>query len=221
MGTGVSGGDKAKTQEAHSPQDGKWGLQTGITCIPDGVEEGQVCSSWTCLERTQQQQCCSAHTVEGFLFDGTCTVTPSPALKAGTTFFLHFDWMISTDGRKAAASRGAAGWQQWVPGLPDSPVLGTPWSWQHNLSCCCDHQPAGTAASHKQGHTELLVNRHCSSGAAKAAVLQGSRKTEAVLSCRGVGVLWMGAGGCMVCPLSKITVLISQLQFLYPVVGVK
>lgn len=84
-----------------------------------------------------------AHIVEGFLFHCTCTVTPSPALKAGTTLFLHFDWMISTHGREAAASSGVVG----SSGCQGSQAPGAPRGWRHNPSCCCHHQPAGTAVS--------------------------------------------------------------------------
>lgn len=86
-----------------------------------------------------------AHIAEGFLFHCTCTVTPSPALKAGTTLFLHFGWMISTHGRKAAASSGVAGWcSSGCQGSQAPPAL---WGWRHNPSCCCHCQPAGTAVS--------------------------------------------------------------------------
>lgn len=107
-----------------------------------------------------------AHIVEGFLFHCTCTVTPSPALKAGTTLFLHFDWMISTHGREAAASSGVVGWQQRVPGLP-GPRCSAGLAAQPVLllsPSACWHSCLRLTGTHGAlAYPQLILNRHCSS----------------------------------------------------------
>lgn len=110
-----------------------------------------------------------AHIVEGFLFHCTCTVTPSPALKAGTTLFLHFGWMISTHGRKAAASSGVVGWQQRVPGLPGPPCprcsvgLAAQPVLLLSPSACWHSCLRLTGTRGALAYPQLILNRHCSS----------------------------------------------------------
>lgn len=106
---------------------------------------------------------------------------------------------------KPSSLQGAAGWQQWVlVGLAAQPVL---------LALLPQTNRHTSAASlPARSEQPLQLSQHSS------APQELSRQAESLWRC-----WWIvdRCRGCMVCPLNSVTVLISQLQFLYPLVGVK